>query len=186
MTGLLQRFQALSSQSKKRISVAAALIVILAGIWYSNAQQPTPEAAEEPRPISFQSEFQVHVTGAVEKPGLYTVDAGARVQDAIDKAGGLAEGAIESSVNLARLLSDGEQVVVLHENQINENQGGYLSLNRADAAQLEELPGIGPATAKKIIEFRKSIGSFASIEQLQEVPGIGPKLFEQIRDQLTL
>jgi competence protein ComEA len=83
------------------------------------------------------------------------------------------------------LVSDGEQIVVLDATQI-EASGGFISLNSASAAKLEELPGIGPATAKKIVDYRTRIGSFSSIEQLTEVAGIGSKLLERIRDQLTL
>lgn len=186
MNDLLQKFQSLDQAAKKRLAIVGLLVAVLGGIYFSNTQSATPESVSEPPEISFTSEFQVHVTGAVETPGLYVLEAGARVQDAIEKAGGLVDGAIESSVNLARLLSDGEQIVVLHESQLVGDASGFLSLNRADANQLEELPGIGPATAKKIVDFRNSIGSFSSVEQLLEVPGIGPKLFEQIREQLTL
>jgi competence protein ComEA len=109
------------------------------------------------------------------------------VQDAVELAGGFAAGAIESSVNLARMVSDGEQIVVLHQSQLSvDGAAGYISLNSASSAQLDSLPGIGPATAARILEHRSKIGSFASIEQLTEVPGIGSKLLERIRDQLTL
>ena len=94
---------------------------------------------------------------------------------------------MQSSVNLARLVSDGEQVVVLAESQMaTDSRGGFISLNKATAAQLEELPGIGPALSARIIAYRDQIGSFASVEQLLEVTGIGAKLFEQLKQKLTL
>lgn len=184
MENFFDRFGALTPETKKRLYIGIGIGVILLGFWYSNAAAPEPEPPAQS--FSFESEYQVHVTGAVESPGLYTLDSGARVKDAVDAAGGFTQDAVQSSVNLARLLSDGEQILVLAESQLAQGGSGYISINQADATQFEKLPGIGPSTAKKIIDFRAKIGSFSQVEQLLEVPGIGPKLFEQIRDQITL
>ena len=185
MNQISELWQSAEPKLKKRLLVGFLLLAMLGGVWYSNSQTKQPEESFSPPSVSLQTQFKVHVTGAVAEPGLYSIDAGARVQDAISLAGGMTPGALESSVNLARLISDGEQIVVLHESQLGESSD-YVSLNRADARTLEGLPGIGPATAKKIIEFRNRIGSFSSVEQLQDVPGIGRKLLDQIRDQITL
>ena len=184
MEKVFQWFRSLSPDQKKRGFVGIALVAVLLGFWYSNQTAPEPE--EPTTAFSFQAEYQVHVTGAVVSPGLYILGAGSRVKDAIDSAGGFTTEAVQSSVNLARLLSDGEQILVLEESQLIVQGGGFVSLNRATEQELESLPGIGPSTAKKIADFRTKIGSFSAIEQLLEVPGIGPKLFDQIRDQITL
>ena len=172
--------------NKRRYLVAALVVAVLLGIWFSNFSSTKVDATSPVlTEVISPSTFLVHIAGAVQRPGLYEVAAGARVSEAVELAGGFAQGAIESSVNLARLVSDGEQVVVLHEDQLGV-EGDYVSLNRANSSQLESLPGIGPSTAKKIIDHRSKIGSFSSVEQITDVPGIGSKLFEQIRDQLTL
>jgi competence protein ComEA len=104
---------------------------------------------------------------------------------AIDAAGGMTKDAQAASVNLARTLTDGEQLTVLSTTMVSAS-GGKISLNQASADDLDALPGIGPALSQRIVEYRATIGSFQSIEELTEVSGIGPKLFAKIRDQLTL
>jgi competence protein ComEA len=90
-------------------------------------------------------------------------------------------------VNLARTLSDGEQIVVLGEQDLGSgSSGGLVSLNRSDASQLDTLPGVGPALAARIIDLRTQLGSFSDIRQLREVSGIGEKLFANIKDLVTL
>lgn len=135
----------------------------------------------------------VHVSGAVASPGLVELPEGSRVADAIQAAGGLSEGADGSSVNLARPLADGEQVVV--GLQASEAEGapqavadapGKVSINSATAEQLEALPGIGPATAQKIVADRKANGPFASIDELTRVSGIGQKKYEALAGLITL
>lgn len=186
MNSLSELLEKIPGLNKKRALVAAVVLAALVGVWFSSSQAPI---AEGPNTSSMEvfapSTFLVHVAGAVMEPGLYELDSGARVSDVVEMAGGFSDSALESSVNLARLISDGEQIVVLDSSQL-ATDSGYVSLNSASASRLEELPGIGPSTAKKIIDYRQKIGSFSSIEQITEVPGIGKKLLEQIRDQLTL
>lgn len=188
MENLTRYISGLEPKAKRRYLILLAVLGVVLGVWFSNFSSPKPPEA---RPILSEvlapSNFMVHVAGAVAEPGLYELATGSRVQDAITRAGGFAEGAVESSVNLARMVSDGEQIVVLHQNQLNiDGSGGYISLNSATESQLESLTGIGPAMASRILEYRSKIGSFSSVEQLTEVPGIGSKLLEKIRDQLTL
>jgi competence protein ComEA len=129
----------------------------------------------------------VHVVGAVGQPGIYELEFGSRVADAIQAAGGLTAEAFDASVNLARVLSDGEQVRVLSADQIADSeQSSIISLNQASTRQLEALPGVGPALAGRIVEWRERNGSFSTLEQLLEVSGIGPKLFENLREFVTL
>lgn len=145
------------------------------------------EGAAEASPVF------VHVSGAVASPGLVELPEGSRVADAIQAAGGLAEGADGSSVNLARPLADGEQVVVGLQaadaggaQEAASGAPGKVSINSATAEQLQALPGIGPATAEKIVADRKANGPFASIDELTRVSGIGQKKYEAMAGLITL
>jgi competence protein ComEA len=136
----------------------------------------------------------VHIFGAVRHPGLVRLPERSRVQDAIDAAGGLTRRADPGELNLAQLLSDGQQVVIGTRNEpageVRDQAGsgtatgpsatGALDLNRANQSQLEELPGVGPVTAQAILTWRQQHGRFSRIEELQEVDGIGPKTYAQI------
>jgi competence protein ComEA len=134
----------------------------------------------------------VHVSGAVGSPGLYVLHEGARVVDAVAAAGGFAAGADETSVNLARPVSDGEQLHVPAAGDAPDAGGtapagdGRVNLNTADAAALDTLPRIGPAMAARIIEWRDANGRFTSVEDLLSVPGIGDKMLETLRALVTV
>jgi competence protein ComEA len=142
----------------------------------------------------------VHVSGAVAAPGLYVLDEGARVVDAVAAAGGFADGADEQAVNLARPISDGEQLHVPAAGEVPASGtdaaaapgaagaagDGRVNLNTADIAQLDTLPRIGPAMAQRIIEWRDANGRFTSVEDLLAVPGIGDKMLETLRDLVTV
>lgn len=134
----------------------------------------------------------VHVSGSVVAPGLYVLDEGARVLDAVAAAGGFAAGADETAVNLARPLSDGEQLLVPMIGAPGEAGAaasagdGRVNLNTADAGQLDTLPRIGPAMAERIIQWRDANGRFTSVEDLLAVPGIGDKMLEALRDLVTV
>lgn len=133
----------------------------------------------------------VHVDGAVGAPGVYELPGSPRVNDAIVAAGGLAEGADTSGLNLAAPLSDGEKVHVplAGESQpspapsapgAGEGAGGLVNLNTATLEELDELPGVGEATARAILEDREKNGPFSSPEDLMRVSGIGEKKFEKL------
>ncbi|MFD8768266.1 ComEA family DNA-binding protein [Microbacterium oxydans] len=132
----------------------------------------------------------VHVLGSVERPGLYVLDLDARVVDAVAAAGGTTTDADLSAVNLARVVEDGEQIVVPATGAMTDAPGGAaappgdarIDLNTADQAALETLPRIGPALAERIVAWREENGRFASIDDLLAVPGIGEKLLEGLRD----
>ncbi len=141
--------------------------------------------AEEARPT-----ILVHVLGAVVAPGLYELREGDRVVDAISMADGLAEGADAAGVNLARPLSDGEQLVVpvvgaAPEPGVSAGDG-RVNLNTADAAALDTLPRVGPAMAERIIAWREANGGFTSVEDLLDVSGIGDATLEGMRDLVTV
>jgi competence protein ComEA len=143
----------------------------------------------------------VHIAGAVLRPGVYTLSGDARVADGVEAAGGLLGDAVASAINLARPLDDGEQVYVPtldeHETGVGSSagssraaqdpaSGSALDLNSADAAELEGLPGIGPATAEKIVADREQNGAFQSVEELTRVSGIGPKKLEALRELVVV
>ena len=143
----------------------------------------------------------VHVVGAVRHAGVYTLSAGSRAEAALDAAGGPAADAAEEGVNLAALLTDGEQLVVPTKEQVKTGAipapvgaagtgpsgqapgapGQPININTADATQLDALPGVGPSTAAKIVADRQSNGPFKSPDDLGRVPGIGPKKLDQLK-----
>lgn len=141
----------------------------------------------------------VHVAGAVRRPGVYEVAGTARVVDAVEAAGGATSRANLDSVNLARLLVDGEQIFIPRRGQTGGGAdsartpgggasapSGPVNVNSAGADRLQSLPGVGPATARAIIEHRQRNGPFASVDDLLEVPGIGPAKLEAMRGLVTV
>ncbi len=138
-------------------------------------------------------EIFIDVTGAVNNPGVYTLAANSRVIDAIKAAGDSAPGADLSTVNLARVLSDGEQIYV-DATIVNSagvrvskvTRSGPININRATLAQFDSLDGIGPVIAKRIIEYRKVNGPFATVEDLQKVSGIGVAKFATIKSKVRV
>lgn len=134
----------------------------------------------------------VHVVGEVASPGVVSLQAGARVADAVAAAGGPTGAADLSAINLARVVTDGEQVVVPAPGQAaagsdaaagdGQNGSGRVDLNRADAAAFDTLPGIGPVLAERIVAWRDEHGRFTAVEELTEVAGIGPALLSGVRD----
>lgn len=138
----------------------------------------------------------VHVSGAVVSSGVYELPEGSRVSDAIDAAGGMADDASGDALNLARILNDGEQVIVpTAEERMQELQAaadggaspaGKVNINTATAEQLDTLPGIGESTAQKIIADREANGPFSSPEDLKRVSGIGDKKYAELADLITV
>ncbi len=135
----------------------------------------------------------VHVVGAVRRPGLYRLPHGARIADAVRRAGGATRRADLSLVNLAAQISDGSQVVVPRRAVVGaptpgggggapSPATGPVHLNTATLEQLDALPGVGPVTAQKILDYRQQHGAFSSIEDLDAIPGIGSARLEQLRD----
>lgn len=152
----------------------------------------------------------VHVAGHVKKPGLYHLDPTARVDDAVKAAGGATEDADTNQLNLAAAVEDGSQIHVPAEGETlpvpatpvastshtrtRHARGsskasapvGQIALNSASAAELDQLPGVGPATAQKIIDYRNANGGFKSVDEVQRVKGIGPKKYAQMAPYLSL
>ena len=148
-------------------------------------------ASDGPAGATTAPRIVVHVVGAVRRPGLFKLAEGARVADALARAGGPARRADLAAVNLAAPLADGQQVVVPARLPPGSAPAGAaatgakVSLAIATLDQLDELPGIGPITAQKIVDWRTAHGPFRSVEDLDDVPGIGPARVEQLRDLVT-
>lgn len=160
---------------------------------------PTASASQLPSPASGAGVLVVHVAGEVRNPGVVRVRVGSRVVDAIAAAGGMRRGVTLGALNLARVLSDGERIEVGPEADdapaggspamggpptgVSSGAPGAapVDLNTATAEQLDLLPGIGPVTAAKILDWRATNGRFSSVEELTEVPGIGPAKMAELR-----
>ncbi len=151
----------------------------------------------ELQPLPTRGPMIVYVSGAVAHPGVYEIPADAVTQQAIEAAGGPIEGAVLDMVNLAALLKSGQQIYVPSEKEQSDAAsvsmpisilatGELININTATAPELESLPGIGPSTALKIIEFRESSGPFLEIDDLLQISGIGPSKLEQLRDLITV
>jgi len=151
-------------------------------------------AAPEIIPVTIsEPEIFVDVTGAVNNPGVYSLTGRSRVIDAIKAAGDSAPGADLSTINLARVLNDGEQIYV--DSTVVNSSGqrvskkvssGPININRATLRQLDGLDGIGPVIAGRIIDYRKKNGSFLTIDDLQKVSGIGAAKFAQIKSKVRI
>ena len=145
------------------------------------AGAPPPVATTQP------SLMRVHLASAVQRPGLYEVPASFRVGDLIDAAGGPNANADTAAVNLAERMRDGQQIYVplVGEKPVARAAGadasGPLDVNTATAAQLEQLPGIGPSLSAAIVAYRAEQGPFATLDALAQVPGIGPSKLSQLR-----
>ena len=175
------------------------------------APVPTTGPAAGPGGLSATSgSVVVHVTGAVSRPGVVTLPPGSRVTDAINAVGGASAEADTQQLNLARVLSDGEQIRVPRIGEVlpdpapqpggdaasgartapgksgDGGASGTVNINTASASELEKLPGIGPALAQRIVEYRDSHGPFASVDSLTDVPGIGKAKLEGLREQATV
>lgn len=156
----------------------------------------TPVAVGSPSATAAPTELVVDVAGKVRRPGIAVLEPGARVIDAIRAAGGARAGVRLTGLNLARLLVDGEQILVgvapapgvaaSAATGAPGAGGGLVSINTATAAQLEELPGVGPVTAEAIISFRTEHGAFSSVEELLDVSGIGEATLAEIAPHVTL
>ncbi len=140
-------------------------------------------------------EIKVYVTGLVKSPGVYTMKDGDRIDDAIKLAGGALEGADLSNINLAEKVKDEQMIKIPKVGEDNSSTGeigdvkkadGKININKATKEELDTLPGIGEVTAQRIIDFREQHGNFQKIEDIMNVSRIGPKLFEQIKDKITV
>ncbi len=185
---------------RQLIGLACVAVVTVGGaaLWYvrslpravavTPAVAPSAVARASPTPPA----LVVHVAGWVRHPGVYEFAEGSRVVDAIERAGGAKQGADLAALNLAALLSDGQQVLVPRRGPPGSTAGtgvaanGLININTATAEQLEELPGIGPVLAQNIVDYRTEHGPFATVEDLMNVSGIGEARLEELRDKVTV
>lgn len=181
------------------LGVVAGFVLAGALVFVSRAPMGDPIVL---RPAPTSAPIAVHVIGAVPRPGLYEFPEGARVQDAIDAAGGLLADASDNGLNLAALLEDGQQLDISYVAGAEPTEGPELpaateapestsgedliNINTATLQELDTLPGIGLTTAQKIIDYRTASGPFATIEDIMNVSGIGPSTFEGLKDRITV
>src|SRR5215216_8170641 len=188
------------------LCVAGAVLAVVLGLTQlrhgGDASGASPRAAT---PIAIKASdgggrVVVHVAGAVRRPGVYKLASGARVDDAVQRAGGATRRADLGGLNLAAELEDGRQVLVPERVRAGAAtgaavggaaapepaQGQPLNLNTATLEQLDTLSGIGPLTAQKILDFREERGGFGSVEELGEIPGIGDKRLASLREEVSV
>jgi competence protein ComEA len=189
------------SRSTALVGVCIALVVLaLLGqrLAHAGAAAGEPEAAAvQLEPVAeapARSILVVHVVGEVRRPGLYRLRDGDRIADALHRAGGALRDADLAAVNLAAPLVDGVQILVPARadprpggvpSSGSDSATGPVSLSSATVEELDQLPGVGPVTAQKIVDYRDQNGPFASVDDLDAVPGIGPTRIEQLRELVT-
>lgn len=197
---------------KQLIIIISAILVIIIFIFiyfnFNNLDDSddlylsdTSENTSSENYIDTQSKkIIVHISGCVENEGIVELTEGSRINDAINSAGGYTLDADLNKINLAYPVKDGEKIyipsVTDDEEDLalvsasnlgaQENDSGLININTATQTELETLPGIGPSTALKIIQYRKNNGDFDSIEELQDVPGIGESKFNTIKDSICV
>ncbi len=198
------------------LAVGVGSVLIAANWWSNQGETldeaaiPTvaaPATTEQPRshepPTTEVNEIVVHVAGAVKSPGVMSIVVGSRVSDAVDKAGGPTADADLHSLNLAQVLQDGTSIVVPTMGQEpkipairSPSVGGVdaaepgsaaeVNINTASVEVLQQLNGVGPATAEAIVKWRNTNGAFESVDDLLNVPGIGPSKLDAIREDVVL
>lgn len=182
---------------KRYIAALVAVIVIVVGAigyhFYASARaEASSFEISKSTEAEEKSKVYVHVVGAVNFPGLIELDEGSRVAAAIDAAGGAAEDADLSSVNLAEIVEDGQQIVVASTSETEGTStqagvtNGKVNINTADSETLQTISGIGPSKAQKIIAYREANGRFKKVDDLTNVSGFGEKTLEAIRDQICV
>ena len=174
------------------VGVVALLVLVVAGkLLLRPARPAVPPPVRIAAPVRHASALRlfVNVVGAVRRPGLYRLRDGSRVADAVTRAGGPTLKAQIELVNLAARIADGEQIVVPRRGVFGAVAApgggvaaGPVHLNSATLEQLDGLPGVGPVTAQKILDYRQQHGAFGSVDELDAIPGIGPARLGTLRD----
>ncbi len=186
-------------QSLKSILYLASGILFglfVAALVWVVARSPSGEAVVL-RPAPTEKPVIVYITGAVPRQGVYALPKGARIQDGISAAGGFLAEADKSQINLAALLQDGQELNIPYIEgaspvigtpvpSVAASTTELVNINTASADELDTLPGIGPTTAQKIIDYREANGPFVKTEDIINVPGIGPGTYERIKSLITV
>ncbi len=199
MADWLERYRGYILITLMNLIVLGGVVILMRGRPQPSASQviistPTPSP---PTPTPTPARIVVYVCGAVVNPDVYSLLEGSRVKEAVEAAGGFAPDADRVRINLARRLSDGEQVYIPRVGEeippvtppaavTPGHLGGKVNINTATAEELETLPGIGPAYAERIVRYREEFGPFKTIEDIKEVRGIGDATFEEIKDLITV
>jgi competence protein ComEA len=178
------------------LGVVVTAIVLGAGLGSMNGHvvETASATTSAPEAADVSGSLVVYVSGWVSTPGVVEVEEGAIVADAIAAAGGAIQGALLDAVNLARPLTEGEHVQIpgpgesqpLGSGASGDSGDGLIPINQADASALEELPGVGPVLAERIVAHREANGAFEVVEDLLEVPGIGEAKLESMRDLIRV
>ena len=181
---------------KKAFAVLLGIAAIAAaGILYGlHEQQETLPLDAADQQSAEQQEITVYVSGAVSHPGVISLPDGARVADAVNACGGVLPTADPDALNMAQPLKDGMQIRVVQKTAAQNgaagpaavSRDGLVNINTADEKALDSLPGLGPAMAKRIIEYRSVNGSFQKLEDLKKVKGIGEAKFARLKDKVSL
>ncbi|MDO5432435.1 helix-hairpin-helix domain-containing protein [Eubacterium sp.] len=180
-------------------AMAAALIVFVLWLFFQeDSRQKAVLKASDTEAVQTENspgdtaEIYVHITGAVNNPGVIRLAPGSRLIDAIEKLGGLTENADTDSVNLASVLEDEDKIHIYTREETAETGAvsasgtGRVNINTASLEDLKTLPGIGDTIGKSIIDYREKNGAFKSLEDLKEVDRIGDKVFDKLKDSITL
>jgi competence protein ComEA len=187
----------ISPEQKRALVILFSLCLGLGGFFFLNSR-PTaaPEIVQDlvlPMQETVTAEVIVNVAGKVANPGVYKLALGSRVVDAINLAGNQLKGVDISDINLARVLVDGEQILVgtppsvaAKKATAKVSASNPLDLNRATIAQLDTLPGIGPVTAQRILDYRSKVGRINSVDELKKISGLGGSKFEEIKNLLRV
>ncbi len=187
--------EAESTPSARRVTFSAILLLLViiligTGILFYRSYERPPLEILLPTVSPTSTELEVYVSGAIVRPGVYTLRQGDRVVDALDAAGGPTREADLARINLAAKVKDEQQIHVPRPGetfpQESSNEPQKININTASAAQLETLPGIGETKAQAIVNYRKQHGDFASIEDLVEVAGIGSSTFESLKHLISV
>lgn len=187
----------LTQEQRRGLLLVFTLSIGIGAFYFLNSRpQPATQAVDVVTPLINQveqSKLIINVAGKVKSPGVYQLPPGSRVIDAIEAAGNHLKGVDISDINLARLLVDGEQILV-GGNRIQSSKSvarkittdNPLDINRATLAQLDTLPGIGPVTAQRIIDYRNKVGRINALDELKKISGLGGAKFEEIKSLLRV
>jgi competence protein ComEA len=169
--------------------------LLAAGIFFLVSSLPHGEAITLLPPPT-PAPIRIQVSGAVAIPGVYSLPKGSRIEDAVQAAGGLLPEAYVQTLNFAKKMEDGEQIIIpsISENEVpNETSKrtqssiyNQIDINTATLEVLDTLPGVGPVTAQNIIDYRTNKGQFTNTEELMNVPGIGQAMFDKIKELITI
>jgi len=185
--------------------IGGLALAVRDGMWKREDIKLIREGAIHESPVRIDSKVYIDISGAVVNPGVYELKEGDRVIDVLKVCGGLSVEAdrpwVDQNINRARPLKDGEKIYIpkvgevgaIHESPlqteilgISDNINELVNINRATVAELDKLPGVGPAIAQRIIDYRQEKGGFVSVEEIKLVSGIGDKMFENIKDLIEI